>query len=124
LLQFEVKSGMLIMPTPPSHQHAPDEWEKLETEAMKEVMGLYGKTWHFWQVDRGDKLPLGFPRLMGSLSEAGQVDLEKVMKERNELYGVDLERKQKQREGIEPLGIVGNADSWWKGVGPPKPDVR
>lgn len=22
-------------------------------------VGTYGKTWHFWQVDRGDALPYG-----------------------------------------------------------------
>jgi hypothetical protein len=26
---------------------------------MKGVVNLYGKTWHFWQVDKGDELPLG-----------------------------------------------------------------
>ena len=91
---------------------------------MKEVIGLYGKTWHFWQVDRGDKLPLGFPRLMGSLSEASQLNLEEVLKERNEIHGVDWRKKQKLREGIKEPDVVGNADSWWKGIGPPKPDVN
>ena len=115
---------MLILPIPASHQSKPDEWEKLETEAMREVIGLYGKTWHLWQVDRGDKLPLGFPRLMGSLSEPGQIDLEKVLKERNEVHGVDLGHKQKLREEIIAPGVVGNADSWWKGIGPSKSDVN
>jgi hypothetical protein len=115
---------MLIMPLPPSHKSKPAEWEKLETEAMREVIGLYGKTWHFWQVDRGDELPLGFPRLMGSLSEAKQIDLEKVMKGRNEVYGVDLAKKQEQRKGIKPVGVVGNADSWWKEIEPPGLNVN
>lgn len=55
--EFEVSSGMLIHPKPAGHDY--DEWEKVELAAMQEVMGLYGKTWHFWQVDRGDTLPLG-----------------------------------------------------------------
>jgi hypothetical protein len=55
--EFEVQSGMLICPKTGSHPD--DEWEKIEVEAMKEIIDLYGKTWHFWQVDRGDKLPLG-----------------------------------------------------------------
>lgn len=55
--EFEVSSGMLIHPKPANHDY--DEWEKAELAAMQEVMGLYGKTWHFWQVDRGDQLPLG-----------------------------------------------------------------
>ena len=55
--EFEVKSGMLVLPQPSGA--STEEWEKAEVEAMKEVVGLYGKTWHFWQVDRGDPLPLG-----------------------------------------------------------------
>ena len=31
---------------------------------MKEVVHLYGKVFHLWQTDRGDKLPLGKPELM------------------------------------------------------------
>lgn len=55
--EFEVKSGMLVLPKPAGIE--PDEWEKAEIAAMKEVVGLYGKTWHTWQVDRGDEVPLG-----------------------------------------------------------------
>lgn len=110
---------MLVLPLPRSHFHAPQELESLETEAMKEVIGLYGKTWHFWQIDRGDELPLGHPRLMGSVSEAGQIeDLEEVLRERNKLHGVDLGRKRELRSGIEGPGVSENADSWWKGIGP------
>ena len=47
---------MLILPKPASI--GAEEWEKAELEAMKEVVGLYGKTWHFWQVDRDDQYPL------------------------------------------------------------------
>ena len=55
--EYEVASGMLICPKPSTHGR--DEWQEAETAAMREVAGLYGKTWHFWQVDRGDQLPLG-----------------------------------------------------------------
>lgn len=55
--EFEIKSGMLVLPKPENIEL--EEWEKAELEAMKEVVGLYGKTWHFWQPDRGDELPLG-----------------------------------------------------------------
>jgi len=48
-------------------------WEMAETEEMKEVVRLYGKTFHFWQVDRGDVLPLGRPELMMSFTEDEQV---------------------------------------------------
>jgi hypothetical protein len=61
---------MLIMPNP----NVPSAvWEIAETEEMKEVVGLYGKTYHFWQVDRGDTLPLGKPELMISFTKDEQV---------------------------------------------------
>ncbi len=61
---------MLILPNP----NVPDAiWEVAETEEMKEVIGLYGKTYHFWQVDRGDVLPLGKPELMMSFTSDEQV---------------------------------------------------
>ena len=63
--EFEVKSGMLVMPKPSNISS--DEWEKAEVEAMKEVVGLYGKTWHFWQVDKDDELPLGKPTSISDL---------------------------------------------------------
>lgn len=67
---YEVKSGMLILPNP----SVPGViWELAETEEMKQVIGLYGKTYHFWQVDRGDALPLGKPELMMSFTRDEQV---------------------------------------------------
>jgi hypothetical protein len=67
----QVRSGMLIMLNP----NVPNAiWETAETEEMKEVTRLYGKTYHFWQVDRGDKLPLGRPELMMSFTKDEQVN--------------------------------------------------
>ena len=63
---------MLVMPNP----NVPNAvWEVAETEEMKEVIGLYGKTYYFWQVDRGDTLPLGKPELMMSFTKDEQVCL-------------------------------------------------
>jgi hypothetical protein len=61
---------MLIMP----NLYVPNEvWETVETVEMKEVVRLYGKTYHFWQVDKGDTLPLGQPQLMMSFTKYEQV---------------------------------------------------
>ena len=66
----KVRSGMLILPNP----NVPEAlWQIAETEEMKEVIGLYGKTFHFWQIDRGDNLPLGMPELMMSFTNSRQV---------------------------------------------------
>lgn len=112
--EFEVQSGMLILPTPESHGGYSDKWEKLETQAMTEVVGLYGKTFHTWQVDRGDEIPLGLPKLMGSLTEYKQLDIDEALKGRNERFQVDHRAKKEVRKDIEGPGVHRNADSWWK----------
>ena len=62
---YEVKSGALTAPGAP---------EAAEKDLMKVLIGTYGKTWHTWQVDRGDKLPLGIPQLMMAFTKDGQLD--------------------------------------------------
>jgi len=109
---FEVRSGILIMPNP----NVPNAvWEVAETEEMKEVIGLYGKTYHFWQIDRGDTLPLGKPELMMSFTRDEQVPWEKI-KDRDERYGVETSRKKEARKGIEGVEIHEDADGCWKGT--------
>jgi hypothetical protein len=112
--EFEVKSGMLIMPTPSTHRGYQDKWVKLETEAMKEVIGLYGKTWHFWEVDKGHELPLGWPKLMGSLTGGHQANMEEALRDRNRRLDVDHKDRAKLRQGLEEPGKHPNSDIWWK----------
>ncbi|KAF2276349.1 DUF1264-domain-containing protein [Westerdykella ornata] len=110
---FEVKSGMLIMPKPKA---VPDAvWEVAENKEMEEVIHLYGKVYHLWQTDRGDKLPLGPPKLMMSYTRADQMpDFEKVIGERDKKFGSDWRRKKEVREHIETPKIHENADWAWK----------
>ncbi|TKA69144.1 hypothetical protein B0A55_06723 [Friedmanniomyces simplex] len=97
--EFEVKSGMLILPKPAGYTD--EEWETAELHAMEEIIHLYGKTWHFWQVDAGHEYPLGHPVLMGSAINADQLDLSEAMAKRNALFGVDHENKAKARKGLQ-----------------------
>lgn len=62
--EYEVKSGVLFMPGVPG---------PIQRQDMENVVKTYGKTFHFWQVDKGDSLPLGIPQLMMSLTRDGQV---------------------------------------------------
>lgn len=99
---FEVKSGMLIMPQP--NPLVPQAvWDKAETAEVGEVVKLYGKVYHLWQVDRGDKLPLGEPQLMTSITEPGQLNgLEQLLDERDKKFpGCDWRKKKEIRKGIE-----------------------
>lgn len=94
---YEVKSGMLVMP----QARLPSAvWDIAENKEMEQVVRLYGKTYHLWQVDRGDKLPLGKPELMISYIADGQIG-EDVLKDRDLKFGVDHQQKKKNREYIE-----------------------
>lgn len=94
---FEVKSGMLIMPQGILPEAA---WEAVENKEMEQVVELYGKVYHLWQVDRGDKLPMGEPQLMTSYTKDGQLDFEEVRK-RDKKFGVDYEKKKEGRQYIK-----------------------
>lgn len=58
----EVKSGTLLAPKIDSIS---------EHKVMEKLVNTYGKTFHLWQIDRGDKLPLGEPSLMMAFTKEG-----------------------------------------------------
>ncbi|KAL9099176.1 MAG: hypothetical protein Q9163_005292 [Psora crenata] len=110
---FEAKSGMAIMPGPSGIPT--NVWELAENKEMEELVGLYGKTYHFWQVDRGDKLPLGEPQLMMSLTAEEQCPppgFHKLVGGRDEKFGVSHEEKAKKRQYIQEPEIHEDADSF------------
>ncbi|KAK4696033.1 hypothetical protein P7C71_g1821, partial [Lecanoromycetidae sp. Uapishka_2] len=110
---FEVKSGMLIMPGP--NGLPTNIWEEAETREMEDVVGLYGKTYHFWQVDRGDKLPLGGPELMMSFTKEGNCPgFEELVGERDSRYSVSYQQKKDKRAYIEEPKVHEDADQVWK----------
>ena len=96
---FEVKSGMLIMPAPRGVPNV--VWQAAETKEMEKVVKLYGKVYHLWQVDRGDKLPLGPPRLMTSYTAGDQLDFGHLLKERDERFGANSQEKAEARKHIK-----------------------
>ncbi|KAF9255766.1 DUF1264-domain-containing protein [Marasmius fiardii PR-910] len=110
---FEVKSGMLIMPQP-SKLVPNSAWESAETKEMEVVVELYGKVYHMWQTDRGDKLPLGEPQLMTSFTDESQFDFEKNVKDRDARFGSDYMRKREIRKEIKEPEIHPDADAAWK----------
>lgn len=61
---YEVTSGVLFMPRIPG---------PIEKTEMDKVCKTYGKTIHFWQIDKGDDLPLGLPQVMMALTRDGQL---------------------------------------------------
>jgi hypothetical protein len=117
--RFEVKSGTLVAPGLP---------EMAEKELMEKLVTTYGKTWHTWQVDRGDKLPLGVPQLMMAFTQEGQLDPQKLALRDADLK-VNAEEKKRSRAGIPSPEIAPGADAWERGevlqlraeTVPPKP---
>eukprot|EP00026_Physarum_polycephalum_P009268 Phypoly_transcript_09384.p1 GENE.Phypoly_transcript_09384~~Phypoly_transcript_09384.p1 ORF type:complete len:314 (+),score=46.66 Phypoly_transcript_09384:305-1246(+) len=103
---YEIKSGQLTMPGIP---------EPIERIAMKELINTYGKTWHFWQIDKGDALPLGIPQLMMALTEDGQItpQAEKILHVHTR--GISVEDRKEQRKDIKHNPIDPSANSWEKG---------
>jgi len=69
------------------------------TEEMKGVIGLYGRTYHLWQIHRGDTLPLGKPELMTSFTKDKQVPWGMV-KDRDERYGWKRAGRRKVERGL------------------------
>ncbi|KAA6425686.1 MAG: hypothetical protein FRX49_04583 [Trebouxia sp. A1-2] len=128
--KFEVSSGTLQAP------RVPVLAEDLE---MKKLINTYGKTFHTWQVDRGDTLPLGNsphsllpfvyglesasdasgpPQLMMAFTEEGQADPLMVAK-RDKLYGTNSdERKEHRRKTLDFSHQPSSAaDHWMQGKG-------
>ncbi|KAJ0455396.1 putative Oil body-associated protein [Helianthus annuus] len=64
--EYEMKSGVLFLPGVPG---------PVERKDLEKVAKTYGKTIHFWQVDRGDELPLGLPQVMMALTRDRQLYL-------------------------------------------------
>ncbi|KAI9373492.1 hypothetical protein BJX61DRAFT_502339 [Aspergillus egyptiacus] len=116
--EYEVKSGMLIMPTPAGMPNA--AWEVAETSEMRDIIPLYGKTYHFWQIDRGDKLPMGEPQLMLSFTDEEKVQnavpggLGELVKARDEMFGVDTGTKAEKRADIESIEKHPDVDAMWR----------
>lgn len=102
---YEVASGTLIAPgLPQATEHA----------LMKDLAETYGKTWSFWQVERGDTLPLGAPRLMMSFTATGQLDPQRLA-DRDRRFGTSSEVTREERAELDPPAPSGQADAWERG---------
>jgi len=98
---YEVKSGALVAPQIP---------EKVERMDMEKLVNTYGKTWHLWQIDRGDPLPYGPPSLMMAFTRDGQVN-PALLAEKDRITGnISTLERAKARENIPYPPILPGAD--------------
>lgn len=99
---YKVNAGLLMMP------RVPDAMEHVE---MAKLVNTYGKTWHFWQVDRGDPLPYGEPQLMCSFTKDGMVSAELLAK-RDSKFGIHTDTLRKKRVNIQSEPVHPLADQF------------
>ncbi|KAK9072496.1 hypothetical protein SSX86_008930 [Deinandra increscens subsp. villosa] len=91
--EYEVKSGVLFLPGVPG---------PVERKDLEKVAKTYGKTIHFWQVDKGDDLPLGLPQVMMALTRDGQL-YPSLAKDVETRYSVSFEKERQNRAYMEGL---------------------
>lgn len=89
----EILSGQLVAPGIPA---------VAEKELMKGKMNSYGKTWHVWSTDRGDKLPLGQPMLAWSFNRDGEAK-PGLVEDRDKKLGMDSKEKRRERQELMRL---------------------
>ncbi|XP_058749245.1 oil body-associated protein 2A-like [Vicia villosa] len=103
---YEIKSALWVNPRVP------------EMAAMSELENLaktYGKFWCTWQVDRGDRLPLGAPALMMS-PQAVSPGLVRpdLVHERDDKYNISTESIKKSRVEIPEPEMINPLADYWK----------
>ncbi|KAI9195845.1 hypothetical protein LWI28_018682 [Acer negundo] len=98
--EYEVKSGVLFMPGIPG---------AIQRKDLEKVCKTYGKTIHFWQVDKGDNLPLGIPQIMMPLTRDGQL-YPNLAQDVEKRHGISFDKERENRaymtgpdNGIHPL---------------------
>jgi hypothetical protein len=101
---YEIKSGLLTIPNVPF---------TAEHIVMESVIGTYGKTIHFWQIDRGDLLPIGPPQVMMSPQNDNQVNWD-LVKKRDELLKLNTQSIKENRDDIIIPLTDPSSDQWFK----------
>lgn len=102
---YEIKAGLWVNPRVP---------ELVQSSELQNLAKTYGKFWCTWQVDRGDRLPLGAPALMMSPQAVnlGMVKPE-LLQRRDDKYNISSDALKKSRLEIpEPEWLNPNADYW------------
>jgi Protein of unknown function (DUF1264) len=103
--RYEVMAGLLT---------APELTETAEHELMQELVSTYGKIWSLWQVDSGDKVPLGLPKLLMGYTADGQID-PRLLADRGKASGADPAVVRARRSDLVVRPVAPGADAWQQG---------
>lgn len=104
--RYEVAAGLLV---------ASGLDDGAQQKLMTELVTSYGKTWHTWQIERGDLLPLGLPKLMMGFTADGQAR-PALLAERDRAQGINAAEIGRQRSAMAVRPIAAGADAWQQGV--------
>uniref|UniRef100_M4D7V6 DUF1264 domain-containing protein n=1 Tax=Brassica campestris TaxID=3711 RepID=M4D7V6_BRACM len=89
---YKIQMALLVTPRIPELVAKPE---------LKNLAKSNGKFWCTWQIDRGDRLPLGVPSLMVSPQDVNLGRIKpKLVKKRDEEHGISTESLKPSREGI------------------------
>ena len=84
----------------------------IQRQALEKICKTYGKTIHFWQIDKGDNLPLCVPQITMTLTREGQ-PYENLAEDVEKIYEVNFEKHRKNgaytkgpEHGIHPRVFV------------------
>ncbi|KAL2473714.1 hypothetical protein Fot_49450 [Forsythia ovata] len=104
---YEITSGLWVNPRVP---------EMIQKPELRDLARSYGKFWCTWQVDRGDRVPLGAPALMMSPQgvNVGMVDL---VEKRDNKYNISCEEMKKSRIDIEIPEMTNSYADYWMQTG-------
>ncbi|KAK3165440.1 hypothetical protein QOZ80_1AG0033230 [Eleusine coracana subsp. coracana] len=99
----EIKSGLWVNPRVPN---------ALEKPELEQLAGTFGKFWCTWQVDRGDRLPLGAPALMVSpQADPAAVVRPSLVRHRDDRYGFSTADLRAARADVQAAPQV-QVDYW------------
>ncbi|XP_021749381.1 oil body-associated protein 2A-like [Chenopodium quinoa] len=104
---YKIKAGLWNNPRVPGI---------IENSELQTFAKMYGKFWCTWQVDRGDKLPLGAPALMMSPQPESTICAEMV-KKRDEKYQISSDNLISSRANIAPPENLNSYADHWKQSG-------
>ena len=78
--------------------------EPAERAELARLAKTYGKSFIFWQFDKGDRLPLGPPQLMMSFTDDWQLDTQ-VFARRDARYHLNTDIKKDERKNIPNMKV-------------------
>ncbi|XP_011069513.1 oil body-associated protein 2A-like [Sesamum indicum] len=106
---YEITSGLWMNPRVP---------EMIEKPELKDLARTYGKFWCTWQVDRGDRLPLGAPALMMSPQGVNMGMIKAELVEKRDLkHNISSDELRKTRIDIPVPEATSPYPDYWMQTG-------